>query len=117
MSGIKRWVILANLLFALGFALTAMADDPKGKPGIDEGLFDGLPPTPAAKVTEEAAAPVLPGEDIDLGGLKDPFARIAGKMQRSQQALKAGDSKDETQGLQKEILTDLDALLKSLEKK
>lgn len=96
--------------------LPCAADD-----GLDD-LFDGLPP---AEKTEKKADPakapaaedLLPGEDIELGGTQDPFARIATKMQRSQQALSAGNSKEPTQDLQQEILFDLDSLLKNMEKK
>jgi len=106
---------------AFCFLPSAAADEPASKSAaVDDDLFDGLIP---AKPTKEepkdasAADTILPGEDIDLGDSKDPFARIATKMQRSQQALSAGNSREETQDLQKEIVTDLDALLKSLEKK
>jgi len=104
-------------LFLLSSAicpLSSLADD-----GLDD-LFDGLPPAeknarPAKRPAEEEL--LIPGEDIELGGTRDPFARIAGKMQRSQQALSAGNSKKPTQELQDEILLDLDALLKNMEKK
>lgn len=101
--------------------LPCTADD-----GLDD-LFEGLPPADkaGAKVerkvdsakTPAAAEDLPPGEDIELGGAQDPFARIATKMQRSQQALSAGNSKAPTQDLQQEILFDLDSLLKNMEKK
>lgn len=105
--------LLALLPFALCL-LPCLADD-----GLDD-LFEGLPPAekkgvPAKKASEEEL--LIPGEDIELGGTRDPFARIAGKMQRSQQALSTGNSKEPTQELQKEILFDLDSLLKNMEKK
>lgn len=90
---------------------SALADDQ-----LDD-LFEGLP---AAKKAEKPAAnadDLLGGEDIELGGAKDPFARIATKMQRSRDALTSGSSGEPTQELQKEILLDLDALLKNMEKK
>jgi hypothetical protein len=108
----------ALLLLPSAFCLPCAADD-----GLDD-LFDGLPPAEKtekkpAKTEPKAAATedLLPGEDIELGGTQDPFARIATKMQRSQQALKAGNSAEPTQDLQEEILFDLDALLKNMEKK
>ena len=99
--------------------LPCLADD-----GLDD-LFDGLPPAEktekkpasAERPKTTPAEDLLPGEDIELGGTQDPFARIATKMQRSQQALKAGNSAEPTQDLQEEILFDLDALLKNMEKK
>jgi hypothetical protein len=86
---------------------------------IEDDLFEGL--TPAEAKPEPAKSNssdelLLGGEDIDLGRPTDPFARIAGKMQRSQQALTAGKSAAPTQELQKEILGDLDALLKKMQK-
>lgn len=108
----------ALLLLPSAFCLPCAADD-----GLDD-LFDGLPPAektekkPAKTEPKTAATEdLLPGEDIELGGTQDPFARIATKMQRSQQALKAGNSAEPTQDLQEEILFDLDALLKNMEKK
>jgi len=109
------------VLFLLPSALCLLpcaADD-----GLDD-LFDGLPPAQKTEKEPAKAEPktagtedLLPGEDIELGGTQDPFARIATKMQRSQQALKAGNSAEPTQDLQEEILFDLDALLKNMEKK
>jgi hypothetical protein len=110
---LARLVLLALLPSAFCL-LPCFADD-----GLDD-LFEGLPPAekkaePAKKPAEEEL--LIPGEDIELGGTRDPFARIAGKMQRSQQALSTGNSKKPTQELQDEILLDLDALLKNMEKK
>jgi hypothetical protein len=109
-------VLLAVALLLL--AVPLCADD-----GLED-LFDGLPPAEKADKPAKPKArmsPVtpdlLPGEDIELGGTQDPFARIATKMQRSQQALQAGNSQEPTQDLQDEILFDLDALLKNMEKK
>jgi hypothetical protein len=118
----KRFCLAAAfLLLSSAFCLLPCgADD-----SLDD-LFDGLPPAEkvGAKVEKKAdparvpaAEDLLPGEDIELGGAQDPFARIATKMQRSQQALSAGNSKEPTQDLQEEILIDLDSLLKTMEKK
>jgi hypothetical protein len=90
--------------------------------GADDGLddlFDGLPPAETKKTEPKPSVSedIPVGEDIELGGVQDPFARIATKMQRSQQALSKGNSQAPTQDLQDEILFDLDALLKSMEKK
>jgi hypothetical protein len=113
-----RYSILAFLLLPSALCLLpCLADD-----GLDD-LFEGLPP--AEKKVEKKAEPAKPateeelfsGEDIELGGNRDPFARVAAKMQRSQQALTAGKSQEPTQELQQEILLDLDALLKNMEKK
>lgn len=107
-------IALTCTLLPLAFCLPCAADD-----GLED-LFDDLPR--AEKTEKNASKPadaeeLLPGEDIELGGTQDPFARIATKMQRSQQALKSGNSAEPTQDLQEEILFDLDALLKNMEKK
>jgi len=110
-----RWSLVMLLLLpsALCILPSVSADDDL------QDLFDGLPP--AKKQAEPAKTPAIDdlpaGEDIEFGGTQDPFARIANKMQRSQQALNAGRSQEPTQELQKEILFDLDSLLKNMEKK
>jgi hypothetical protein len=116
----RFWLAAAFLLVPSSFCLLPCAADD----ALDD-LFDGLPPAEKADKKAEGkadvdkvpAADLLLGEDIELGGTRDPFARIATKMQRSQQALSAGNSKEPTQDLQEEILFDLDALLKNMEKK
>lgn len=111
--------LLALLVLSFACCLLPCAADE----GLDD-LFDGLPPAEKSEKPVKAESPpatapedLLPGEDIELGGTQDPFARIATKMQRSQQALRAGHSQETTQDLQEEILFDLDALLKNMEKK
>jgi hypothetical protein len=100
----------------LSMPMLSLADDPAAGI-IDDDLFEGLEPAPAATEPAARTASELPaGEDIDLGRTSDPFARIATKMQRSRQALGAGDSSAPTQQLQQEILSDLDELLKQVQK-
>jgi hypothetical protein len=113
-SNMKSWTLIAILLLTPAIChLPCLADD-----GLDD-LFKDLPPAEkkVAPTKTPAAEDLPPGEDIELGGTLDPFARIATKMTRSQQALSAGSSSEPTQELQKEILLDLDALLKNMEKK
>src|SRR5690349_19918735 len=93
------WLLLLSSAFCLltsSFLLppSAFSDQPKVNI-IEDDLFEGL--TPAEAKPEPAKAnssdeQLLGGEDIDLGRPTDPFARIASKMQRSQQALTAGKS-------------------------
>jgi hypothetical protein len=101
-------------------AVPCLAEPPgrEEKPATDlDDLFDGLPRAEEKTKPAEPADPLVEGEDIELGGSKDPFARIAAKMQRSQDALQAKRSDEPTQQLQDEILLDLDTLLKQMEKK
>lgn len=113
----KNYLLIMLILLPSAFCLRPCAADD----GLDD-LFEGLPPAEkveakAVPAKQPAIEDLPPGEDIELGGAQDPFGRIATKMQRSQQALIAGNSQEPTQELQKEILFDLDALLKTMEKK
>lgn len=113
-SNLIACLLLACVVCSVRFVAADDLDD----------LFEGLPPAEKRPTAKEPAAGQQPsiddlpvGEDIDLSGERDPFARIATKMQRSQQALSTGKVQEQTQELQKEILLDLDALLKNMEKK
>lgn len=98
-------------ILAVAYCLPVGADDQ-----LDD-LFEGLPAAEKAEKQGNSADDLIGGEDIELGGAKDPFARIATKMQRTRDALASGKSGEPTQELQREILLDLDALLKNMEKK
>ncbi len=105
------------LLLLLSCVLYSYLPTAYGDEQLDD-LFEGLPAAkPVEKSEATAEEEILPGEDLDFGAPKDPFARIATKMQRSREALASGKSSEPTQQLQQEILFDLDALLKNMEKK
>jgi hypothetical protein len=71
-------------------------------------LFDDLTkPQPKSETVEP---------DANLGSQQDPFAIIAQKMQRSQNALTQGDSSEKTQKIQADIMLDLDKLLDQAKK-
>jgi hypothetical protein len=125
--------LVAGVLLLSGvFPLLAQSDDKQSAAAadlVDDDLFEGLPPAPATSAPEAASpeaptpetgrpeAPTLSGgEDLDFGGQADPFGRLAAKMQRSREALAMGNSAAPTQDLQQEILSDLDALLKKMQK-
>ena len=109
----KSYLLAFLLLPCAIYSLRPVAAD-----DLDD-LFEGLPPAEKrpASVSMPAVDDLPVGEDFDLSGERDPFARIATKMQRSQQALSTGKVQEQTQQLQKEILLDLDALLKNMQKK
>lgn len=99
---------------------------------LDDELFKDLPPAPA-RPTKNAAATDSPdkkkpsavdrqlledlneGEDVELGQSANPLTRIGRRMRTVEQLIDQKDTSAATQQMQREIVTDLDSLIKQLQ--
>lgn len=87
--------------------------------GLDRDLLEGLP-QPASPATPRGKAPAEAppaGEDLGAPGeSQNPLAAIAAKMRAVESRIAAGDTSDQTQAEQKQILAQLAALLEQAQK-
>ena len=106
--------------------------DDELRKSLDDELFKDLPPASArdskGAATQPAAGKKTPsaidrkllddlseGEDIELGQPADPLTRIGRRMRTVEQLFDQKDTSATTQEMQREIVTDLDALIKQLQ--
>ena len=135
-SQISNLSSLLAVLLLVPFAELANADEPAKPPkpakSLDKQLLDDLetdlpekidivkPKPAAAKPASDLDAKLKQdlgeGEDIELGKPPDPLAKIGERMRAAEQLIGKRNTSIKTQSLQREILTDLDALIARLEK-
>jgi TolA-binding protein len=114
----------------------AKAKPAKTAKSLDQQLLDdldsGLPDTPdiprpkgdkeppAKKQADELDGQLKKdlgdGEDIELGKPEDPLAKIGERMRKAERLIGQRNTSVKTQAIQREILTDLEALIDRLEK-
>lgn len=71
---------------------------------------------PASDLDNKLKQDLGEGEDIEFGKPQDPLAKIGDRMREAEQLIGKRNTSIKTQTLQREILTDLDALIAKLEK-
>ena len=120
-ADLMKTILAATLLglFCLAASVHAAEDDAASL----DALLEGLPAEEAPAEKEPAAtkppqkAIVIDGEDIGTAPRSsDPVASIGQQMRDVKQRIEAGDTAEETQFMQKQIVSDLDKLLAQLNK-
>lgn len=110
-----------SIVVLMLLATTAYADDdttPANDLDSIESLLEGLPDDSTSKPKEPVEQPTRqPGEDIGVAPADGSLAGIGRQMEQVKSRIDSGDTADETQFMQKQIVSDLDALLDILNKK
>lgn len=130
----------AALVCSTLVAALACAADPTAPKSLDDQLLEGLetdllpsaskPTTPATKQPTQPRAPqsdnegldaklldqLGEGEDIELGPQPNPLTRIGRTMRQVETLIVKRDTSTRTQTMQKQIVSELDALLEQTKK-